>query len=210
MQALIVCNGFLPSRKMLEDESKHADFIIGADGGGNILLAFNITPNVVIGDMDSFIKPADLDIETILDPDQETNDLEKALNYAVKEGIKKCTVLGAFGNRLDHSLKNLSVMLQFHHQFDDLIFKDEYQKVFLVDSKFEMDVKPGTIISLFPITGEANGIKTSGLEYALNGESLKNGVRDGTSNIAVADHFCIEVKEGALVVFVELDSAEKM
>ena len=208
MHVLIVCNGFPPSLQMLKNEILDADLIIGADGGGNVLLAYQITPHLVIGDMDSFRKPFGSDIKIIYDPDQETNDLEKALNYAVKQKAETCTVLGAFGKRLDHSMKNLSVMMQFHPQFEALHFKDEYQKVFLVDSFFEAHVKPGTIVSLFPLTGIASGITTKGLKYALHDEALRNGMRDGTSNVTTDEYFSVEVKEGALVIFIELESED--
>lgn len=208
MHILIVCNGFPPSLEMLKNEIRESDLLIGADGGGNVLLAYNLNPDLVIGDMDSFRKPLDSDIQTIYDPDQETNDLEKALNYAVAQNADSCTVLGAFGKRLDHSLKNLSVMMQFHSRFETLHFKDEYQKVFLVDSFFETEVKRGSVVSLFPLTGTASGITTKGLQYALTNEELKNGLRDGTSNKAIDDRFSVEVKKGALAVFIELENSE--
>ncbi len=208
MRALIVCNGFPPPFSLLRAEAGQADLIIGADGGGNILLSYKIAPHIVIGDMDSFRQPPGGNIPTLYDADQETNDLEKALNYAVEQKAKSCTVLGAFGKRLDHSLKNLSVMMRYYTQFEELVFKDEYQKAYMVDAYFEAQAKPGTIVSLFPITGQVSGIVTKGLKYALYGEELMNGKRDGTSNETISDTFSIRIGEGKLVVFIEMEDAE--
>ncbi len=61
----------------------------------------------------------------------------------------------------------------------------------------------GSIVSLFPLSGEVKGIKTEGLKFSLNGETLKNGVRDGTSNETVQPEFSIKIEEGDLMVFVE-------
>lgn len=211
MYALIVCNGFPPTTQMLQKAVKRADLVVGADAGGNVLLSNNIIPDVVIGDMDSFKKAGGLNIKTIYDADQETNDLEKALYYVAKKGCDNCMILGAFGKRLDHALKNLSVMLRFHKRFKSLIIQDQYQKAILVDSYFETKVAKGTVVSLFPITGKVRGITTSGLQYALHDEELENGVRDGTSNQAVAESISVKVKEGALIVFIELaDTGEDL
>jgi thiamine pyrophosphokinase len=202
MHAVIVSNGFPPGKELLDKELKSADIIIGADGGGNILLNNGVNPDAVIGDMDSFVKPEGFDFEIIKDPDQETNDLEKALSLAVKRGGKTCVVLGAFGKRMDHSLKNLSVLKQFNSAFDKLSFKDESLIAYSVESYFEAELPIGTIVSLFPLSGKVSGIKTKGLKFRLNGEALENGERDGTSNENVERAFSIEVEQGDLVVFV--------
>lgn len=203
MHAVIVSNGFPPSKELLEAEIKEADLIIGADGGGNRILDFGITPHMVIGDMDSFKKPDVADFEIIHDPDQETNDLEKALLLALKHEAKTCTVLGAFGQRIDHSLKNLSVLKQFNSSFQNLTYKDEVFEAFLVTQECKWKRPVGSIVSLFPLSGEVKGIKTEGLKYFLKGEILKNGVRDGTSNENIEPGFSIKIESGDLVVFIE-------
>lgn len=203
MHAVIVSNGFSPSKELLEAEIEGADLIIGADGGGNRILSFGITPHMVIGDMDSFKKPETIDFEIIHDPDQETNDLEKALSLALKREAKTCTVLGAFGQRIDHSLKNLSAMKKFDSSFQNLIYKDENFEAFLVTQQYEWQRPVGSIVSLFPLSGEVKGITTKGLKFPLKDEALKNGVRDGTSNENVEPEFSIEIKNGDLVVFIE-------
>ncbi len=203
MHAVIVSNGFSPSKELLEAETKEADLIIGADGGGNRILSFGITPHMVIGDLDSFQKPDVVDFEIIHDPDQETNDLEKALSLALKNEAQTCTVLGAFGLRIDHSLKNLSVMKKFNSSFQDLIYKNEDFEALLVTQEYKWKRPVGSIVSLFPLSGEVKGITTKGLKFSLKREGLKNGVRDGTSNENVEPEFSIEIESGDLVVFVE-------
>lgn len=203
MHAVIISKGFPPSKELMEQEVRTADLVIGADGGGNILLAQGILPEVVIGDLDSFQKPDGAEFLIIHDPDQETNDLEKALMYAREQGVTSCTVLGAFGKRMDHSLKNLSVMQQFTSQFDRLTFLDDELEACMVGSEMVGQLPIGSIVSLFPLSGKVKGITTKGLKYALNDEELENGVRDGTSNENISRTFSIKVKEGQLVVFME-------
>lgn len=203
MRAVIVSKGFPPGKKLLKKEIASADLLIGADGGGNHILELGFSPDVVIGDLDSFKKPDEINFELIKDPGQETNDLEKALNYALQHKADSCTVLGAFGKRMDHSLKNISVLKQFNTSFEQLIFKDEYLVAVLVKSKFSATLPVGSIVSLFPLSGKVTGIVTKGLKYSLNNEPLENGVRDGTSNENTVPEFSVEVESGDLVVFME-------
>lgn len=203
MHAVIVSNGFPPGKALLTSELESADLIIGADGGGNTLLRHDFTPTVIIGDMDSFEKPESVNFEIVHDPDQETNDLEKALSLALYRDAETCTVLGAFGKRMDHSLKNLSVLKRFNASFKELIFKDESLNAFLIKSHYTGKLPVGSIISLYPLSGQVNGITTAGLKYPLEGETLENGERDGTSNENIEEEFSIEIESGDLVVFVE-------
>lgn len=203
MHAVIVSNGFPPTKELLESEIEKADLLIGADGGGNTILTHGITPDVVIGDLDSFKKPENTDFEIILDRGQETNDLEKALSLSVKKRAKTCTVLGAFGKRMDHALKNLSVLKKFDSRFRSLIYKDELFEAFLLTDSVTMNIGAGRMVSLFPLSGEVRGVTTQGLKYPLKDEKLKNGERDGTSNETLGDEFSITVRDGDLIVFVE-------
>lgn len=203
MHAVIVSNGFPPTKELLESEVEKAELVIGADGGGNKILNHGFTPHFVIGDLDSFQDPENAEFEIILDEDQETNDLEKALSLALEKKAKTCTVLGAFGKRMDHALKNLSVLKKFDDRFKTLTYKDELFEAFLVSGSCNRKVGSGRIVSLFPLSGEVRGITTKGLKYPLNYETLKNGERDGTSNETVEDEFSITVGEGDLIVFVE-------
>jgi thiamine pyrophosphokinase len=203
MHAVIVSNGFPPSKELLKKEAKSANILIGADGGGNKILERGLTPDVVIGDMDSFQRPEECNFEIIHEPDQETNDLEKALKLALKNGATSCHVLGSFGMRMDHSLKNLSVMKQFSSSFEELIFRDERFDAFLITKQYSGEIPVGNVVSLFPLSGEVKGITTTGLKYALAGESLINGQRDGTSNETMEPEFSVEVAEGDLVLFIE-------
>jgi len=203
MRALVVSNGFPPQRELLKDEIEKADLLIGADGGSRTILKHGFTPDVVIGDLDSFEAPESPTFKVIHKPDQETNDLEKALNYAIEQGTLQCIVLGAFGYRMDHSVKNLSVLNKFHDSFEQLVFRDEVFDAILVNEEFSTRISAGNIVSLFPVSGEVTGIRTEGLKFSLEEESLKNGVRDGTSNEAISDQFSVRIKTGELVVFYE-------
>lgn len=202
MNTLIICNGTPPSRKLFASCRKWADFFIAADGGGNVAHSFESLPDVVIGDLDSFEHRDSASYEVAFDPDQETNDLEKALHRALKEHAQNVRVLGATGKRLDHTLKNLSVLKQFNSQFESLIFRDNFGDTLLITGSFSRKLEPGTQISLFPLSGQVTGITTQGLKYPLKDEKLENGIRDGSSNEVISSPVEITYREGDLLVFI--------
>ncbi len=202
-RVLIVANGSKPSESLLHQYASQSDVLIAADGGATVCLQAGLRPDVIIGDMDSFkAQPEHGELNLIVDTDQETNDLEKALKHANSLGSRQVTILGATGVRLDQTLKNISVMLQFFAHFEELIFRDELCWMRILPRDFKFDVSPGTVISLFPVSGLVEGITTSGLKYPLKYESLENGVRDGSSNEAVSNQVSIKHGSGSLLLMV--------
>lgn len=201
-KVLILCNGEPPLEDLFHTYRANADYFIAADGGGNIALQFNEKPDAVVGDLDSFKGADTTSFEIIFRPDQETNDLEKALDLAQKEQGTHVNVLGATGLRLDQTLKNLSVLKQFNSKFEQLRIIDNYGDIRLLETPFEEDFPVGTQVSLFPLSGKVSGITTIGLRYPLKDDTLENGVRDGSSNEVIKTPVKITHKHGDLLLFV--------
>ncbi len=201
-KVLIVGNGESPPASFLRAHFDQADWCIAADGGYDILRAVGIRPDVVTGDLDSLTSHVEDGVRLVMNPDQETNDLEKALQLALDEGARHAVVIGATGLKLDHTLKNLSVLLQFHSKFESICFDDERCRMIILEKETELSLKIGTDISLYPISGKVEGIVTHGLKYSLNDEFLENGVRDGSSNEVVSNPVRIQYKRGYLLAII--------
>lgn len=200
MNALLYCNGQRLSKKIFAKFAQKADVFIGADGGGIHLMYHGVIPNVVIGDLDSFVLDVPEETQLIKDSDQETNDLEKALTYLLKHNYTTVYIAGATGKRLDHTLKNLSVLLQFYKKFNEICLIDNFGKHFIAQNAHHLKTRPGQVISLFPLSGNVAGITTQGVKYPLQNESLVNGKRDGSSNEATGSSVVIEYTSGNLLV----------
>jgi len=204
--ALVVCNGAPPDTDHLVARSKMASLVVAADGGIVPLLRAGITPDVLIGDLDSSIAPYPVGVEVVMDADQETNDLEKALRYLLSNEFKHVLVLGATGLRLDQTLKNLSVLMQFSDKFELLRFEDQHCTIRVADRNTEISLPVGTAISLFPLSGKVDGIVSQGLMYPLLNESLENGSKDGSSNVVISNPVSIQYAFGSLLLIINHNS----
>lgn len=199
---LVLCDGNPPVTPLFRQCLTDAHYFIAADGGADIASKLGATPDIVIGDLDTFKPTGDEPFEIIRDPGQETNDLEKALKLALEKQGTHIQILGATGKRLDHTLKNLSVLKQFNNLFEEIVIKDNFGNTFLIEPGFSATLPIGTQISLFPLSGKVTGITTSGLQFPLKNESLENGVRDGTSNKTISNTIRIDYLTGNLLLFI--------
>ena len=202
MKAVVLCDGEIIKKQIIQNELADSGLFIAADGGANHAYKLGLVPDVIIGDLDSYTETGQETAEVIHKPGQETNDLEKALSYAAKKNVQQVIVFGATGKRLDHTLKNLSVLLQFNSQFSSIVFKDRYSTIFLVTPPFKKEFPVGTSISLFPLSGTVENITTIGLKYPLKNGILKNGVQDGSSNQTCKKTVEINFKKGDLLLLV--------
>lgn len=200
--AVVLCDGDPPPVKLLKQELSGSDLFVATDGGALTALNFELNPDIVIGDMDSLDMNKTYTFPIIRDTDQETNDLEKALLHLYGKQYETVIILGATGQRLDHTLKNLSVLKQFSDKFVSIYMKDRYGTLLMLPPEYRFNAPIGTPLSLFPLSGRVDGIQTSGLRYSLTDEALENGIRDGSSNETVSNPVMIRHKRGDLLIFI--------
>lgn len=202
--ALVVCNGEMGVTKHEFRQLTIEDpFLVAADGGANILRRWKIRPHLIIGDLDSVIpltKRVFSDVETILVADQDSTDLEKALDYLVLHKYERALIFGATGRQLDHTVANLSIFLKYKERIE-LTIKDPLFDIYYVGREKTVDTHAGQRVSLVP-SGLCRGIVTDGLRYALKDEVMEFGRREGVSNEAVGDKVTVRVAKGDLLMMV--------
>jgi thiamine pyrophosphokinase len=202
-RALILANGYPPSKRLFRKYLASADWFICADGGANIAVRFGCAPNLIIGDFDSVRKEtlrvfSNVEIKKL--KDQNSTDLEKALTASIRKKCTEIVVLGATGGRLDHAIGNLSALAKFSRK-TTIKFIDDTGEYIPVGHTLEITLPVGTSISLLPLS-RCNGIVTRGLKWNLNNESLQFGIRESTSNSVVSSQVTIKVRSGYLIAFV--------
>lgn len=188
--------------------------IVAADGGARVAQSFGLPVHVVIGDMDS-LEAAELSalaeqgaaVHRYPEEKDET-DLELALKWAAAQGAGWIRILGAVGNRLDQTLSNVYLLALPELQGRDVRLVAGRQETWLLrPGAWPISGAAGDTISLIPLNGAAQGVRTGGLYYPLRGETLAFGPARGISNVMQADRALVEVQEGFLLVIHTLGRA---
>jgi len=196
---VILANGDFPKHPNPLHILNEAITIICCDGAVNNLEEYGIIPSHIIGDMDSIspeLKNKYKD-KLIHVPEQNENDLRKALKWAENNGAKKASILGATGKRDDHSLANIFTLLEFPSQLKLTIFTDHGKfSVVKGDQKFASFI--GEQVSLFS-TDNTIGITSTHLKYNLNSKKLTN-LYCGSLNESLNDVFTISISHGQILV----------
>ena len=204
-KACIFCNGQLSNPTKVKQIASDCDLLIAANEGTKYCIDFGLTPQVIIGDMDSI--DSDLwknnhGIEYIRHPiDKDESDTELAVEYALKHECEQVILIAATGGRLDHTLANVALIASHPGQvalFDGtstLIAVDKSEKCILHG-------QVGTLVSLLPYGPGPFTVRTNGLKYALRDECL-NSVTHGLSNELCQIETCVCVSNGVLLVYIE-------
>lgn len=204
-RALIFINGNLPDLDAVRHILHPDDFMIAADGGTRHLLALDLLPSVVIGDLDS-LDPADHrtlqenQTEIIQHPeDKDATDLELALNYVLDLGYRNIRLVAALGGRLDQTLANLSLLANPSLAELDVRIDDGVEEAFFIRRQAQIHGRAGETVSLIPWGGDVTGIRTEGLRWPLHGETLYAYKTRGISNEILSEEARINIKSGLLL-----------
>lgn len=203
MTALIVGNGEVSEKiKPLLPENA---YVICADGGFRHMDKLGLTPDIVIGDMDSV--KADLHGEkTIVYPvRKDFTDSEIAVNYAIDNGFSDLVLIGFTGTRTDHTLTNLFLLKGISERGARAEIIDEHNIIRYAEKENIIRGKKGDIVSIIPIGGDVSGITTEGLDYPLFSETLEFGKGRGVSNVMTGDECRITVKNGSALIIKSKD-----
>ena len=197
---VILANGDYPTHPIPVQKINEAGCIICCDGSVSQLLDNGLEPYAIIGDLDSLddsIKNKYRN-KTIHFPDQDENDLRKAIRWAEGEGIKKVTILGAVGKRDDHSLSNIFILLQFPTSLKCILLTD--QGVFTVaEGRVDFQSFPGQQVSLFSASPEIK-ITSTNLKYNLISAKLNN-LYSGSLNESTSENFTLTILHGKILVY---------
>jgi thiamine pyrophosphokinase len=206
LRAVIFANGGLTHPYPLLPD----DLIIAADGGARYCLELGLTPHLVVGDFDS-LDPVSLQllaqagVELVRYPERKDfTDLELALQHARQRGADEILVLAALGGRWDQTLANLLLPASESLYSTHVTLIDGAQEIHLLrlGERLELHGRPGDTVSLIPLTGDAAGVTTHGLEYALSEETLYFGSTRGISNVLVDESAWVSLQEGLLLCVV--------
>lgn len=202
-KCIILANGTPPPKNVFNYLHKAGyETLICADGGANSAVKYDLLPDYIIGDLDS-IKPETYDYyfertKIIQIKRQNDTDVEKCLKFAIKQKYDVAVLLGATGNRLDHSLCNLGIVLKFYDTIKiSIIHEESILKPY--SGTISLKTFRGETISLYGFDGKTK-ITSVGLKYKLNNTSLPFGKKESTSNVANGEEVTLKIKNGVAFV----------
>ncbi len=185
--------------------------IIAADSGLAQARLLGLTPDLVIGDLDS-VDPNDLaeaqaaDVPIERHPeDKDATDLELALDRAASMGHSNIILIGGHGGRLDHLLGNALVLAsdRFGALHIEWWIRDTRVVVARSGERTRLAGTFGDVVSLIAVGGPAHRIVTEGLRWPLDNETLAPGSTRGISNELTGSTAHVTVGSGVLLLIHE-------
>jgi thiamine pyrophosphokinase len=198
-KCIILANGKPPRKSVITFFQKNGyDTLLCADGGADSALRLGLTPNYIIGDLDSISKEAINKFKNtskILQyKRQNDTDVEKCLKFAIKNKFDEALLIGVTGNRLDHTICNLGIVLKFFSKIKlSLLAENSYLKPYTADVRLK--TQKGEIISLYGFDKKTK-ITSKGLKYPLNNISLPFGEKESTSNVSTSNSIQLKIRNG--------------
>lgn len=164
---VILADGDFPTAATALGALRHAQRVVCCDGAAAGMLRRGVVPDAIVGDMDSLdpeLQERYADI-IVRDCEQETNDLCKAFRYVLTLNPTEITILGASGGREDHTLGNISHLIEFTAQAPCPVqILTETGRFIAILGSATLRCVEGTQISIFAFDPTLK-IKSAGLKY---------------------------------------------
>lgn len=185
------------------DNVSNEDYVICADGGYDNALRAGIKVDLFVGDIDSYTSGEEISVEKIvLSKEKDDTDMMVAIKEGLCRGYKDFLILGALGQRLDHTYANLCLLKYLYDNQSSAKIVDEKTEVFLLGSGQRSVIvqKEGKIISVFPFGCNFCSLSYSGLKYPLRNEKIYIESPRGISNEVIEKSATITVYEGVALI----------
>lgn len=212
---VIICDGSFPRTEYPRYLIRTADFIICCDGSlkkfirnSKAIFGAERLPDRVVGDMDSLpesLRKKHADIIVKID-EQEHNDQTKAFRWVMEniEDIESITILGATGQREDHTIGNISLLMEYARMYDlegmgiQVQMITDHATIVAVTDTVEMDCGEGRQISILSPDNTLR-IKSQGLRWKTDDVVFDNWWK-ATLNVAVQDNIRLEFSHRSIAL----------
>ena len=194
---IILANGLFPSSSAPLKILENAGTVICTDGAINKLESLGLMPHIIIGDLDSMDSNIEFKGLIVHDTNQYNTDLEKSLDWAILNNVKKLTILGATGLREDMTLANHYILFDYYDKIE-LKMVTDHQTITCHTGKKLFNSTPGSNVSLF-VKNFNTVVSTKELKYPINSSELDPSTK-AISNQSLAKQFEVN-SSGPILVF---------
>ncbi len=183
-QVVIICDGQFPKSEYPRYLIRTVDYRICCDGAltkylraSKSIFGQQQTPDKVIGDMDTLSPAMQKKYSSIIikEDEQEHNDQTKAVRWVLNNlhDIGHIYIIGATGEREDHTIGNISLLMEYARTYDlsgleiDVEMVTDHATIFAATDTFEMDCGIGRRVSIFSPDNSLK-IHSDGLAWPLD------------------------------------------
>ena len=171
------------------------DYFVFCDSGLFHKEELGVTPDFIVGDFDSFEKPQTKENILVLPTEKDDTDTFAAVKLMLEKGFKDFLLIGVIGERLDHSLGNISILLYLKENGGKGVIIDDYSEMCLVEETVLIKHNSCSYFSLVSLSDSLFGVNIKGAKYPLENATINSSFQYAISNETVEDTE-ISVKQG--------------
>ena len=194
-------------REVLRTWASSSDRIIAADAGADSLREIGVTPDIIVGDMDSIsAEVLDSAKHRVHISEQDTTDCDKLLAHVEKDGDRAITLIGVEGDLPDHVLAILHSAARSPLRVR-LAYRRGIGWIVKPGQQLVVQTQPGRRVSLIAID-PCKDVHLTGVKWQLNRAALSLNEGASISNLTVDGEISVSIGQGAALLFVEVPAAE--
>ena len=183
---------------------RYDDTVVCADSGIYHIQKLGITPDVVIGDFDSYSGNINFNCEIIkCQPEKDDTDTIMCVKYAISKGADQITIYGGLSGRLDHTFANLQTLRYCAERNVSAVIEDGFNRALIQSNGIsEYERNDSMYFSIFALTDTVMIERLSGVKYPLEKYCLTANFPLGVSNEIIEQKAILKISEGyALIIF---------
>ncbi|MDY3973895.1 thiamine diphosphokinase [uncultured Veillonella sp.] len=196
-----ICAIILGGTKDCFDYIDEADFVIACDKGYAYAQEAGITPDLLVGDFDSYEGVIPEHIKVLQLPvEKDDTDTLAALRYVINEGFTQIYMYCAFGGRFDHLWGNIQAASFAASEGAIVTLHSTAQTVYIFKNHtVVLPPKANRALSVLALSDHCEGVTIEGTKYEVEQASLTNIFPLGVSN-EWQGTATISVEQGLLMV----------
>lgn len=192
----VICGGECKVEN-ISKEIFESSFVIAADSGYDTAKKIGITPDLLVGDMDSIAEvPCDIPVRRVK-AEKDDTDTMLAADIACDMGAEEVNIVGGGGGRADHLLSNIFLLESLAERGVKAQLHDGVNSIrFVCNGTVKLNSKGG----YFGILALDDSIVTAeGCKYPLKDALLKRSHPYAVSNEVTGEYATVTVKGKVIV-----------
>lgn len=206
MICMVIGSVPVENQEIFKEYNPQECYVVCADGGIENALRFQIRPDLIIGDFDSYVGELPAGVETIrLKVEKDETDALAAVKEGIRRGFRSFALAGMLGGeRFDHSYANLCVLQYLCNQGCKAVLVGEKCRAFLIsEGRLTLNGMKGTTVSVFPFGCPTCRVSYIGMKYPLTKAVLRSDNPLGVSNRIEAEEARVFVHDGDALILVQ-------